>query len=88
MTCHVPQVCFSLYVYLVKQHCSCGPTWYSLPVVGSAGNISNKIDIDRFRANLVNAIRNGNVQVMPSSIATNQARGGSGACNHIVLKTN
>ena len=43
------------------------------------GNISNEFDIESFRANRVNPMRNGNVPVVHSSIATDQARGGSGA---------
>ena len=35
--------------------------------------------IDSFRTSILNDMRNGNVQVVHRSIATNQARGGSGA---------
>ena len=59
-----------LYSYLPKTI----KAWNSLP-----SNISNRIDIDSFLTNLSNDMRNGNVQVVGRSIATNQARGGSGA---------
>ena len=48
--------------------------WNNLP-----GNISNRIAIDSFWANLLNTMRNGNVQVVHGSITTNQAWDGSGA---------
>ena len=38
-----------------------------------------QIDVDSFRANLLNTMRNGNVHVVHSSVATNQAQCGSGA---------
>ena len=59
-----------LYSYLPKTI----KAWNYLP-----SNISNRIDIDSFRTSLLNEMRNGNVQVVHRSIATNQARGGSGA---------
>ncbi len=43
--------------------------------------------IDSFRTSILNDMRNGNVQVVHRSIATNQARGGSGATT-LFLKLN
>ena len=42
--------------------------WTYLP-----GKMARKIDIAIVRGNLVNVMRNGNVQAVHSSIATNQA---------------
>ncbi len=58
-----------LYSYLPKTI----KAWNSLP-----SNISNRIDIDSFRAIILNDMRNDTVQVIHRSIVTNQARGGSG----------